>query len=74
MTLGLGLLVMLRLLKRFAPRIPGAAVVVILAVLLSAVLDLGAHGFATIGRVSAGLPLPKRFRSSSATRPVLRWT
>ena len=32
-TLGLGLLVMLRLLKRFAPRIPGAAVVVILAVL-----------------------------------------
>ena len=58
-TMGLGLLVMLRLLKRFFPRVPGAAVVVLIALLLSAALGLGARGFATIGPVSAGLPLPR---------------
>ena len=59
MTLGLGLFVMLRLLKRFVPHLPGAAIVVVLALLLSAALDLGARGFDTIGHIPSGLPLPK---------------
>jgi SulP family sulfate permease len=45
-------------LKAFAPRVPGALVVVVGGLLVSAVFDLGAHGVALIGEVPRGLPSP----------------
>src|SRR5205823_7478733 len=54
--LAAGLLLLLRLIKRFAPRVPGAAVVVVLAILLSDAFNLSSAGFATIGAIPAGLP------------------
>jgi SulP family sulfate permease len=60
--LGLGLMVVLELLKRFAPKIPGALVVFVLAIVVSVALGLQARGVAVIGDVPQGLPglrLPK---------------
>lgn len=54
--LALGLLGVLRAMKRFTPRIPGPPVVVIGALVLSYALDLAARGFTTIGTLPAGLP------------------
>ena len=42
--------------ERFAPRIPGALLAVIGAIVASASLDLAARGIATIGAVPSGLP------------------
>ncbi len=44
------------LLRRFAPKLPGALVAVVAAIASSAVLDFAGHGIATIGPVSGGLP------------------
>jgi sulfate permease, SulP family len=41
---------------RFAPRVPGALIAVIGAIIASATLDLAAHGIATVGTVPSGLP------------------
>ncbi len=41
---------------RFAPRVPGALIAVIGAIVASATLDLAAHGIATVGTVPSGLP------------------
>jgi len=49
-------IVALVLLKRFAPKIPGALVVVVGAIVASAVFDLAAHGVKTIGNIPPGLP------------------
>jgi sulfate permease, SulP family len=43
-------------LERFAPRIPGGLVVLVLGIVLSSVLDLASHGVATIGTIPTGLP------------------
>jgi high affinity sulfate transporter 1 len=50
------ILVVLVASARFAPRFPGALVVVIAAIAASASLDLGAHGITTVGNVPSGLP------------------
>jgi sulfate permease, SulP family len=42
--------------SRFAPRVPGALIAVIGAIIASATLDLAAHGIATVGAVPSGLP------------------
>src|SRR5687768_9733928 len=57
--LALGLFVLLRMLKHFAPRVPGPAIAVILALALSSALDFAGRGFATIGTLPAGLPAPQ---------------
>ncbi|MDR3773421.1 MAG: SulP family inorganic anion transporter [Terracidiphilus sp.] len=44
------------LLRRFAPKLPGALVAVVAAIASSAALDFSGHGIATIGPVSGGLP------------------
>lgn len=44
------------LLRRFAPRIPGALVAVVAAIAASAAWNFAGHGIATIGPVAAGLP------------------
>jgi high affinity sulfate transporter 1 len=46
-------------LRRFAPRTPGALVVVVFGLVASAVFDLGAHGVALVGDVPSGLPTPE---------------
>jgi len=54
-----GLFALLRLFKRYSPRVPGPAVAVVLAILLSDLLNLSAAGFATIGAIPSGLPAPR---------------
>ena len=54
--LGLGSLAGLLALRRFAPRLPGALVVVIAGIVLAATLGLEQQGVAVLGAVPAGLP------------------
>lgn len=54
-TLALGSLFAL---ERFAPKVPGGLVVLVVAIVSSAVLDLGAHGVATVGTLPSGMPVP----------------
>ena len=46
-------------LRRFAPAVPGALVLVAGGLLASATFDLGAHGVALVGDVPSGLPAPE---------------
>ena len=54
--LALGLILSLRF---FAPRVPGALVLVVAGLLATWLFDLGAHGVALVGPVPRGLPAPK---------------
>jgi high affinity sulfate transporter 1 len=42
--------------KRFAPKIPGAIVAVVLLIIVSAATDASTHGVAVVGSVSKGFP------------------
>ncbi len=42
--------------KRFAPKVPGAIVAVVLLIVVSAVTDASTHGVAVVGSVSKGFP------------------
>ncbi|HEV2099893.1 MAG TPA: SulP family inorganic anion transporter [Stellaceae bacterium] len=53
---GLGLLLLLRLIRYWSPRSPGPLVAVIIGALLSLILDLQAWGVATVGKIPAALP------------------
>ncbi|MGZ4440056.1 MAG: SulP family inorganic anion transporter [Gaiellaceae bacterium] len=53
--LALGLILGLRF---FAPRVPGALVLVVAGLLATYLFDLGAHGVALVGPVPRGLPAP----------------
>lgn len=54
--LGIGLLVLLRLIKRWAPRAPGPLVAVTIGTALSFLLNLGAYGISVVGKIPALLP------------------
>ncbi|MFF1872058.1 SulP family inorganic anion transporter [Kitasatospora herbaricolor] len=54
--LSLGLLALILLLRRFAPRVPGSLVAVVLAIAASAAFDLEEHGIAVVGDLEGGLP------------------
>jgi high affinity sulfate transporter 1 len=54
--LGAGTLLVLVLVMRFLPRLPGAFVVVVLSILVVTGLDLGEKGVAVLGEVPSGLP------------------
>ena len=54
--LGLFLLVLAIVLRRFAPKVPAALVACVVAILVSRVLGLEAHGVAVVGNFPAGLP------------------
>jgi sulfate permease, SulP family len=56
LALAFGLFVLLRAIKHFTPRIPGPAVAVVIALILSMTMDFDGQGFATIGGLPAGLP------------------
>jgi len=58
-------ILLLRLLKRFSPRLPGPLVAVALGILAARLLDLGGHGVALVGTIPAGLP--------ALLRPDLHW-
>jgi SulP family sulfate permease len=60
LTLGLGLAFMglLFAAKHWLPKVPGALVIVVIALLISAIFDLESRGVRIIGRVPRGLPLP----------------
>jgi high affinity sulfate transporter 1 len=55
---GVGVLVVLLVLPRIAPRIPAVLVAVAGATIVSAALDLAAHGVATVGTLPQGFPKP----------------
>ena len=56
--LAIGLFLAMQALRVFAPRAPGAAIVVGVAILLSWGFDLQSHGVAVIGSIPTGLPAP----------------
>jgi high affinity sulfate transporter 1 len=55
---GAAALVILIVLKIYAPRVPGALVTLVLGIGASAVFDLSAQGVAVVGKVPRGLPIP----------------
>lgn len=77
LTLGGASLVVLVLLRRWAPRLPGALIVAALGIAAVAALGLHDRGVAVLGPVPAGFPIPRlpsapspSSRSCFATRPA----
>jgi sulfate permease, SulP family len=56
--LGVSSLVVILVLKRLMPRIPGALIALLVGISLSVGLDLAARGVDVVGEVSTGVPLP----------------
>ncbi|MBB2940645.1 high affinity sulfate transporter 1 [Actinoplanes lutulentus] len=56
LAVGAGALVLLFGLERFAPRVPGGIVALVLGIVISSVFGLAGHGVATIGAIPTGLP------------------
>ncbi|MFD3537665.1 SulP family inorganic anion transporter [Streptomyces sp. NPDC058664] len=54
--LSCALLAVILLLRRFAPKVPGSLVAVVLAIAVSAAFDLKDHGIAVVGDLEGGLP------------------
>jgi SulP family sulfate permease len=59
LVLGVGCLGTLVALRSIAPRVPGALVVMVVALGLSSVFDLEARGVRVIGTIDSGLPMPR---------------
>ncbi len=57
-TVGLVALVAVIVLRRTAPRVPGALVVVVLGILADHAFGLAEHGVAVVGPITGGLPAP----------------
>jgi SulP family sulfate permease len=55
---GVAALVILIVLKIYAPRVPGALVTLVLGIGASAIFDLSTQGVAVVGKVPRGLPIP----------------
>jgi high affinity sulfate transporter 1 len=55
---GLAVLVVLLVLPRFTKKVPAVLVAVVGATIVSAALDLAAHGVATVGSLPRGIPVP----------------
>ncbi|MGH6882111.1 SulP family inorganic anion transporter [Hypericibacter sp.] len=56
LALGVGLFLLLRIMRRFMPRLPGPLVAVAVAILLSWLLGLADQGVALVGSIPTGLP------------------
>jgi SulP family sulfate permease len=54
--IGVGTIVVIRVLKRYAPRLPGALIALIFATVLVAALGLDQQGVSVLGPVPSGLP------------------
>jgi high affinity sulfate transporter 1 len=55
---GITTIAIILLFKRFAPKIPGAVVAVVLLIIVSTVTDAAAHGVTVVGAVPDGFPSP----------------
>lgn len=62
---GVGAVALLFAVERFAPRVPGGLVVLVLGIAISYVFNLSSHGVATIGHIPSGFP------SVTVPRPAL---
>jgi len=58
LVVGVSALVLILVLRRVAPRIPGALIALVGGIVISAVLDLASYGVAVVGEVETGVPLP----------------
>jgi sulfate permease, SulP family len=58
LAVGAGALLLLFGLERFAPRVPGGLLVLVLGIGISAALNLASHGVSIVGHVPSGLPSP----------------
>jgi high affinity sulfate transporter 1 len=58
LAVGLGLLAMLRILRRVAPRAPGPLIAILVALALGAGLGLATHGVRMVGAITGALPKP----------------
>jgi MFS superfamily sulfate permease-like transporter len=56
LALGMGMLLLLRLLRSWSPRSPGPLIAVIIGIVLSLLLNLEAYGTALVGNIPAVLP------------------
>jgi high affinity sulfate transporter 1 len=56
LAVGVGALVLLVGAERFAPRLPGGLLALVLGIAVSGALDLAQHGVAIVGTVPSGLP------------------
>lgn len=59
LAIGAGALAVILALRFWAPKVPGALVLVVGGLLVSALLDLGERGVALVGAVPSGLPVPQ---------------
>jgi len=55
---GITTIAIILLIKRFAPKIPGAVIAVVLLIIVSTVTDASAHGVKVVGPVPDGFPSP----------------
>lgn len=55
-TIGVGTIIVIRLLKRYAPKLPGALIALALATIVVALFDLDQRGVSVLGAIPAGLP------------------
>jgi len=55
---GITTIAIILLFKRFAPKIPGAVIAVVLLIIVSTVTDASAHGVKVVGPVPDGFPSP----------------
>ena len=72
-TLAVGLLSLLIILglKRWAPRIPGVLVAVVIAIAITQLFDLAEKGVSTVGTLPQGFPLPSFPRVELSALPLL---
>lgn len=56
LALGLGSIAIIRLLKRYAPKLPGALVALVVMTLVVSVFNLTEYGVSVLGEIPAGLP------------------
>jgi high affinity sulfate transporter 1 len=72
-TLAVGLLCLVLILglKRWAPRVPGVLVAVVVSIAVTSFFDLAAKGVDTVGALPQGFPLPSLPRVDPSALPVL---
>jgi sulfate permease, SulP family len=58
LAVGLSAIVLILVLRRIAPKVPGALIALVGGIAVSAVLDLSSKGVAVVGTVQTGIPSP----------------
>jgi high affinity sulfate transporter 1 len=71
LAVGLMCLILILGLKRWAPRVPGVLVAVVLSIAVTVLFDLAAKGVSTVGTLPQGFPLPSFPSVELSALPVL---